>query len=298
MNHLDINAFLAITKYGTITHAADALNISQPALSKRIRLLETELGYPLIVRSRGSRTIRLTDKGSAFVSIAARWISIWKDTKALASYTPRDIFRMASPDSPYLYVLPGVFQAFIHQYPEVNLQLRTSNYEEAYRDVENGSLHMAFTGTNYYYKNIQILPAYREKMYFICRTDAPYSAIVKPQQLSANRAIFSGYSDSYTNWFRHWFGITAPFMEVDLNAQVEEFMLASGKDIWTIVPASVALKYEKNSLLTRRELMDAPSDRIIYYLLKADASPVSYVHEFIRLLKAAIIDMPGITSML
>ena len=87
-------------------------------------------------------------------------------------------------------------------------------------------------------------------------------------------------------------------MEVDLNAQVEEFMLASGKDIWTIVPASVALKYEKNSLLTRRELMDAPSDRIIYYLLKADASPVSYVHEFIRLLKAAIIDMPGITSML
>lgn len=298
MNYLDIEAFLAITKYGTITRAAEELNISQPGLSKRIHLLESELGYGLIIRKRGSRTISLTDKGAAFVSIANRWLSIWEDTKALSAYTPRDTLRLASPDSPYLYVLPPVFKAFIQQNPEVNLQLRTSNYEEAYRDVENGSLHMAFTGTNYYYKNIQIIPAYREKMYFMCRADAPYPPVVDPRQLSAHNAIFSGYSDGYTNWFKRWFGPTeTPFLEVDLNAQVEDFLTSYGSGIWTIVPAAVALKYEQNPLLVYRELTHTPPDRIIYYLLKAGAVP-KYVPEFIGLLKEAIADMRGIISML
>jgi DNA-binding transcriptional LysR family regulator len=297
MNRIDIESFLAITKYGTITQAAIELNMSQPALSKRIHLLETELGYPLIIRKRGSRTITLTDKGAAFVSIALRWISIWEDTIALASNSPRDTFRLASPDSPYLYVLPNVFKSFTKQHPNVNLQLRTANYEEAYRSVENGSLHMAFTGTNYYYKNILITPAYREKMYFICRQDSSYPKVINPEILSIDKAIFSGYSDGYTNWFKRWFGITAPFLEVDLNAQVEDFLTMYDSDTWTIAPASVALNYEKNKLLTCRTLTDTPPDRIIYYLLKVGTIP-NYVPDFINLLKTTITDMPGIISML
>lgn len=50
MNFHDIQAFLAIVKYGTISKAADELYISQTAVTRRLKTLEDELGIPLLDR--------------------------------------------------------------------------------------------------------------------------------------------------------------------------------------------------------------------------------------------------------
>ena len=47
MNSLEIQYFLTIVKYGSFTEAAQALSVSQPAISKQIRQLEAELGCSL-----------------------------------------------------------------------------------------------------------------------------------------------------------------------------------------------------------------------------------------------------------
>ena len=47
MNSLEIQYFLTIVKYGSFTEAAQALSVSQPAISKQIRQLEAQLVYPL-----------------------------------------------------------------------------------------------------------------------------------------------------------------------------------------------------------------------------------------------------------
>ena len=51
MNSLEIQYFLTIVKYGSFTEAAQALSVSQPAISKQIRQLEAELGCSLFARS-------------------------------------------------------------------------------------------------------------------------------------------------------------------------------------------------------------------------------------------------------
>lgn len=53
--------FLTVVREGSITGAAEALNLSQPTLSRQIRDMEDELGKPLMVR--GSRKITLTEEG-------------------------------------------------------------------------------------------------------------------------------------------------------------------------------------------------------------------------------------------
>lgn len=73
MTLIEIEAFLAIIKYGTMSAAAKALFITQPALSRRIQNMEQELGYPLIKRQKGYRSIQLTDKGVEFYRIAWKW---------------------------------------------------------------------------------------------------------------------------------------------------------------------------------------------------------------------------------
>lgn len=69
MTNLEIEAFLAVVRLGSITAAAQAIFITQPALSRRLQTLEEELGYPLFRRGKGQRNIQLTEEGKAFV----RW---------------------------------------------------------------------------------------------------------------------------------------------------------------------------------------------------------------------------------
>lgn len=64
MNSLEIQYFLTIVKHGSFTEAAQALSVSQPAISKQIRQLETELDCSLFVRS--GRALSLTEAGQAY----------------------------------------------------------------------------------------------------------------------------------------------------------------------------------------------------------------------------------------
>ncbi|WP_018924612.1 LysR family transcriptional regulator [Salsuginibacillus kocurii] len=64
-----LESLLTIVQYKSISKAAEALYISQPALSKQLRQLEEQLGFPLFVRT--SAGVQLTAKGEAFYQDAA-----------------------------------------------------------------------------------------------------------------------------------------------------------------------------------------------------------------------------------
>ena len=70
MTQPEIEAFLAVIQQGTVTAAAESLYITQPALSRRLRALEEELGCALFERGKGSRFAALTREGEAFVAVA------------------------------------------------------------------------------------------------------------------------------------------------------------------------------------------------------------------------------------
>src|SRR2546427_12255588 len=58
-----VETFVAIVRRGGFTRAASALHLSQPAVSRRLDLLEREVGRPLFDRTRGGA--RLTEAGRA-----------------------------------------------------------------------------------------------------------------------------------------------------------------------------------------------------------------------------------------
>jgi len=63
MNSLQIQYFLTTAEQGSFTMAAQKLFVSQPAVSKQIRLLEDEVGFPLFVRN--GKTAALSYEGQA-----------------------------------------------------------------------------------------------------------------------------------------------------------------------------------------------------------------------------------------
>ena len=72
MTFLEIEAFLNIVQHGSFFAVAEKLYVTQPALGRRIRALEEELGYTLFVRNKGARHAELTKQGQAFIGLAHR----------------------------------------------------------------------------------------------------------------------------------------------------------------------------------------------------------------------------------
>ena len=72
-----VEAFVAIVRRGGFTRASGTLGLSQPAISRRVHLLEQELGAPLFERTRSGGV--LTDAGRAFLPHAEALLASMRD---------------------------------------------------------------------------------------------------------------------------------------------------------------------------------------------------------------------------
>jgi DNA-binding transcriptional LysR family regulator len=77
-----LESFVAVVEHGTVTAAAEALHIAQPALSRQLRTLESELGVRLWDKQ-GIR-LALTPAGRAVVPLAQRLLALARDTERAA----------------------------------------------------------------------------------------------------------------------------------------------------------------------------------------------------------------------
>ena len=77
-----LRALAAVADTGSFTLAAEALQLTQPAISHLIKRMEHELGQPLVVRG---RRIRLTNAGQMMVDTAVRALRLIDESAAAAS---------------------------------------------------------------------------------------------------------------------------------------------------------------------------------------------------------------------
>jgi DNA-binding transcriptional LysR family regulator len=136
-----IEGFLEIARRGNLSRAAEALHVTQPALTARLRLLEEGLGTPLFERSR--RGMRLTDAGRAFLPHAERAVEALDTGRALVGEHARGTaghLSIGAAPSVGAYVLPGLLARFVERFPAVRLVVRTGHSEEVADLVAQGEL--------------------------------------------------------------------------------------------------------------------------------------------------------------
>jgi DNA-binding transcriptional LysR family regulator len=83
----DLRYFIAVAEELHFTRAAELLHISQPSLSKQIRVLERDLGFPLLRRDR--RSVALTDAGEALLPRARELLADWDRAQSDAAQRAR-----------------------------------------------------------------------------------------------------------------------------------------------------------------------------------------------------------------
>lgn len=175
MTELEIEAFLAIVRTGSISAAAQKLYVTQPALSRRIHALEQELGYSLMVRKKGVRSIELTSQGKAFISLAEKWKTVWNESRELGNPDRSRTFHIASVGSVSTYLLPNVLERFMELRPDCSLNFHHCHSLESYGYVESGEMDLALISDDMFSHTVETVPAFKGKMVLATRQSFEHS---------------------------------------------------------------------------------------------------------------------------
>jgi len=139
-----LQAFMAIAETGSFSRAAERIYLTQPAISKRIALLEQELGAALF--DRVGRRVQLTPAGQALAARARELLKDFEDVRRVITNLAGTIggeLRLAMSHHVGLHRLTPALQRFHDTYPEVRLDLRFMDSEQACQAVAQGELEVA-----------------------------------------------------------------------------------------------------------------------------------------------------------
>lgn len=273
MTFLEIEAFLSIVQHGSFSAAAEKLYITQPALGRRVRALEEELGYALFIRNKGVRHVELTKQGQAFIGIAHRWQALWNETQEAALLGNEKSFYIASVGSLMAFMLPTVFQTFMKENLECSLHVTTLHSVDAYRYVTNKSVDIAFITDPMYSSQVSTKILFEEELCLVAGKDLALPPKVKLSELNPRLEIRTQWDRNFDTWHNYYFGSSAvPRVYLDEMGFLQYF--TENGDNWAFLPVSIARSMVKNSPVSIHELDIRPPHRTVYYLHRVqDESP-------------------------
>ena len=289
MTNLEIDAFLTVVRLGSITAAAQASFITQPALSRRILALEEELGYSLFCRGKGQRSIQLTEEGKAFIAVAEKWQRLWKESREICELSQRGKLTVAVIGSINTYLMPPVYRGFLQLFPDSRLAVTDQHSSAIYDLVAEGQADVGLISDDRYVKEVETIPLFKEKMVLVSGENANFPADLCPNQLDPARELRLPWNPEYDRWHDYWFGGAQPHVYFDQMALLEDFVRDSG--CWVLLPASVAEKVLQQGGLRRYPLRQAPPDRIIYSVLGRKEENALTGH-FLEILKETLAQNP------
>jgi DNA-binding transcriptional LysR family regulator len=120
--------FAAVAERLNISRAADALHLSQPAVSGQLRQLQEEFGEPLYRRD--GRGVRLTPSGVQLAEYAVKLRDTFRQAQAYRDAlrgVARGTLRIGASTTIASYLLPYLIAEFQRRYPEVDVQTAGGN---------------------------------------------------------------------------------------------------------------------------------------------------------------------------
>ncbi|TBC60645.1 LysR family transcriptional regulator (plasmid) [Rhizobium beringeri] len=133
----EIEVFIQIAEYGSITRAADALDMSVSAASRSLQSLEERLNARLVQRT--TRHLSLTSEGELYYQRGKELVAGMLDAEASVSegaLSPSGLLRISASMSFCLLHLSPLIPAFTRAYPRVRVEVLVSN--RYYDLIENG----------------------------------------------------------------------------------------------------------------------------------------------------------------
>ena len=174
---LGLQAFVSIAERGSFKAAAAHLNLSQTALSHRIRKLEDGLGLALFHRT--TRQIALTASGVELLPKARRLLeemSIALERLRDQALAPDERVVIGCLPTIALVCLPSALAAFKAEYPETSVKIFDGSAAEIADRVQSGEADFGITIVAANRWDLDLKPLVSEAFVIVCRRDDPLAS--------------------------------------------------------------------------------------------------------------------------
>lgn len=137
----------AVASEKSFTRAAEILFVSQPSLSKQIKILESRLGITLLNRQNNS--ISLTEGGRLFLQYAERILALCEEScRAVNDVKNGDRGNLTVGASQTIgaYLMPRVLALFAQNHPQISIKVHVDSTRIIAKNVANQQIDIAVVG--------------------------------------------------------------------------------------------------------------------------------------------------------
>ncbi len=170
----DLRAFVALAELESFRAAAEALHLSQPALSRRIEKLEGALGVRLFDRT--TRSVNLTAVGRDFARKARDLLDELENTllgiRDVAAKRTGEVTVACVPSAVH-YFLPGVMKQYHERYPKIRVRVVDEDANAVLSTVIRGEADFGLNFIGTQEPEIEFEPVLKEPFVAACRRDHP-----------------------------------------------------------------------------------------------------------------------------
>ena len=143
----EIELFVQVAETGSLSRAAEALDLSNAAASRHLSALEERLGARLVERN--TRRLYLTDTGQEFFSRAKTILSDLKDAESAVNATalnPTGVLRITASLSFSMHHVAPLLREYTQRYPNVTVHVEAAN---RYLDIIDNNIDVAIRNREY-----------------------------------------------------------------------------------------------------------------------------------------------------
>ncbi|MET4579284.1 LysR family transcriptional regulator [Ottowia thiooxydans] len=284
MNLKTLRYFVAVADSGSLTAAAAAIPIAQPALTRQMRELESETGVQLLQRL--PRGVRLTQAGVTLYESAQRILSeAARLDRRLAQSQQRDLVPVVVGASPTLarLLLPGLFEKSMTAISNLELRAREAFTPELIDWLDRGMIDLAVLTNPEPGHPLSFQPLLGEPFALVSHAKMGIGPVVSASQLTRipllMTSLHRGLVDRQLASLGRSLKVQA---EIDSVDSIRAMVL---RGRWaTIMPVSVFREHLHQEPVVMSEVSGVQLNRLLVLATRIDPRPnpsLSVVHDFV-----------------
>lgn len=269
-----LQIFLEINSRHSISGAASALFLSQCTVSRKLAMLEQDLGIELFIRGKGHSQVILTPAGESFVQIAEKMIALQHEALGLKDHSPRIALSVAVIESINTYVLQDFFPKMLREHPELSMTLAVQHSWEVHDLIEGRNADIGITNNESPYAELASQLLFQEEFVVVHKDFGAlqWPELLHPSDLAPEHEIHQSFSPDYNLWHNYWWRPSQAKIHISIASLGEPFF--DTPEDWAIIPYSIARTLRKRGFCLSR-LSDPPPKRSCYLITRKNMQPYS-----------------------
>lgn len=284
-----LQIFLEVARLGSLRRAAEALEISQPAISSVLSELQRELGAPLIERV--GRGIGLTAAGQTFALYGRRIMALIDEAQGAVTSASSggSKLRLAAVTTAAESFMPSLLRDFLLTHPEFEIELDVANREAIWDRLTHWEVDLVVAGRPPAVPRCRTLAIRPNELVVVAQTDPPARSGALGEMTWLLREAGSGTRGATEELFA-LLGIDPPRLTIGSNGAIRSCVRAG---LGVSLLSADAVGADVTEARLRVLPTDAtPMSRDWHLVTNADRALTSAAHRFVTFVTAGGLFVP------